>query len=308
MRTVHVSALLSHCLLLSSALMGQPCDDVNLVNDSLGSGGNANVCPCFVADEIALAIFDVPPADSVVLTQIGIQWKSVLGIDGRSTEDAIIVFDMNQSGPVNPATFSVLAEIPEPRLRDGFLNVFDVSAFNIELPANRFGVGLRFRHNQGILDASVVNDLDGFNDGPETVRNWVFTSIGEWRTSQALGVNGDWVFRMNVEACQTDDLHLENPVPGSAGENNTFTVSGAEPGADVTYFYGFAGGSTNVDGCPGVSVDIRNAAVAGAATADGEGRAALVRFVPGVAADRAIRLQAVEIGACDKSNLLTWVF
>ena len=293
----------------AGAALAQPCDQQDLVNDSLGTGGNANVCPCFVRDEIALAIFDVPAGDSVQLLQIGIEWKSVLGLSGRTTEDALIVYDLNQTGAVDPATFAPIAELPSPQLRDGFLNVFDVSAGNVILPEKRFGIGLRFRSNQGVLDASIVNDLDGFNNGPETVRNWVFVNSGQWRTSQSLGVNGDWVFRTTVDVCGgAGGLTLENPTPGTAGANNTFVATGATPGASVRYYYGFASGSTTVSGCPGLAVDIRSATLAGSANADGSGTASLVKFVPGVASGRAIRLQAVDAGVCVKSNLVAWTF
>ncbi|MCA9494790.1 MAG: DNRLRE domain-containing protein, partial [Myxococcales bacterium] len=61
---------------------------------------------------------------------------------------------------------------------------------------------------------------------------------------------------------------MSAPTPGTAGVQNTVTVSNALPGAGVFLVFGTQAGNTAVPGCPGVSVDIANAQIADSDLAD----------------------------------------
>jgi len=84
----------------------------------------------------------------------------------------------------------------------------------------------------------------------------------------------------------------------------TLTATGATPGARVGFAYGFTPGSTPVGPCPGLSVDIAGAALAGVATADVFGTASISGFVPAGACG-SVLAQAVEVPLCTKSNRVT---
>lgn len=107
---------------------------------------------------------------------------------------------------------------------------------------------------------------------------------------------------------EADQLLLSPPNPGIAGEVNELVCEHATPGDLVYFVFGFRSGSTNVPGCPGVSVDIRSPQVAGSARANAAGEALLEKFVPGSASGQEILLQAVEPGRCAKSNLVPATF
>ncbi|GEM_PF-2777573 len=107
---------------------------------------------------------------------------------------------------------------------------------------------------------------------------------------------------------QGGHLSLDPPDPGDAGTINIFAAHDATPGVRVYFVYGYRTGSTNVPGCPGVSVGMRAPTVAGSDVADGGGDAQLVRFVPGSAHNRRVLIQAVEQATCTVSNLVDWTF
>lgn len=308
MRDVH-SVILATFLMASGAWA--QCDDQDVRNDSVDDGGAVLVCPCFVRDEIPMTIFDTPSSTSATLGEVQILWASLIGGPNLSTESAIIVYSMNQDGPVDPATFTEIFRFDDPQLRKGVLNIFDFRAADIDLPERRFGVGLEIRNDQtafgGLFSPSVCSDLDGHNNGTNTIRNWVYVVNDGWASSQSLGVTGDWVIRTVVEACDPG-LNLSALRPGIAEEVNSITATAATPGETVTFVYGSRAGSTPVPGCPGVTIDIQNPVIAGAAVSDIEGEATLTSFVPAAASGLTVRIQAVEGGTCKISNVVVQTF
>ncbi len=107
---------------------------------------------------------------------------------------------------------------------------------------------------------------------------------------------------------RTTGFVLTRPTPGWANASNTWRAGGVAPGRPVYFVYGFDGGSTNVPGCPGVSVTIRQPTIMGSARADGQGEAAITRMVPEAAAGRYIYFQAVDRATCRVSNRILRLF
>lgn len=109
-------------------------------------------------------------------------------------------------------------------------------------------------------------------------------------------------------ALATSGLHLDAPLTPFAGQINTFTASGAQPGARVYLAYSNATGSTNVPGCPGLSLDLRSARLAGSDIADADGMAYISRMVPAGVVGQTTYLQATQTSNCTKSNAVsvTW--
>lgn len=103
-------------------------------------------------------------------------------------------------------------------------------------------------------------------------------------------------------------LGLANPIPGRAGEINTFDVAGALPLAMVHVIYGFQYGSTPVPGCAGVNFGIRSPTLLRSIRADETGHALFDVMVPRAARNRGVLFQALEGGSCELSSILIWTF
>ncbi len=103
-------------------------------------------------------------------------------------------------------------------------------------------------------------------------------------------------------------LLLALPDPGLAGADNTFTASGAAPGATITFLRSQTPGTSTVPGCPDLTIDMASPTVLGRAVADAEGTATFTRFIPGNFQGRTLLLQALDRAACAKSNLVTHTF
>lgn len=94
-------------------------------------------------------------------------------------------------------------------------------------------------------------------------------------------------------------LTVEGNCPGKMNA----CVTQATPNARIGFAYGFREGSTKVPPCPGLSVDIGGAKLAGLATADANGDACIQGNVPQGACGRVL-VQAVDLSACATSNVV----
>ena len=113
----------------------------------------------------------------------------------------------------------------------------------------------------------------------------------------------------NSLALASGSLWTRTPHPGVAGQTNFLKAAGAAESATVEFSYGTSTGSTSVQGCPGLNVDIASAISLGTATAITNGAAVKSVSVPSGWSTQTIYLQAVEYGnPCRKSNLVTFAF
>ncbi len=103
-------------------------------------------------------------------------------------------------------------------------------------------------------------------------------------------------------------LGLANPIPGIAGEINTFDAAGATPFSTVHVVYGFNYGSFPVPGCPDVNFGINTPRLLQSVQADETGHALFDVFVPEAAQFETVLFQAVESGSCEISIILLWTF
>ncbi len=105
-------------------------------------------------------------------------------------------------------------------------------------------------------------------------------------------------------------MTLESPSPGSAGTNNTITITNATPGAHVTFLYSRHGGGTRIPGCDlqQNALQLDNPTVIGTAVANEQGVATITRPVPLIARGQTILFQAVVQGECAISQLVVWRF
>lgn len=129
-------------------------------------------------------------------------------------------------------------------------------------------------------------------------------AIGPAGIMVVCGVGSD------VRAYQTNDqLTLNAPEPGIAGTQNTLRVRGAAtPGNQIAIVYGFSVGSEPVPGCPGLFAEINAPQLASLVNADATGAASTNQFVPSQASGVTVHVQAVDLDACETSNLIVYQF
>ncbi len=106
----------------------------------------------------------------------------------------------------------------------------------------------------------------------------------------------------------TNRFLLVRPLPGEAGMENSFVVSGASPGGRVFFAAGTRSGMTAVPRCPGLILGIASPLLLGSARADLSGGAVIRLFVPAGARGRTAFLQAVQLAPCQVSDLVPFEF
>lgn len=97
------------------------------------------------------------------------------------------------------------------------------------------------------------------------------------------------------------------PGPGTAPAVNSWAIRGATPNSTVYLVLGIQTGSTNVPGCPGLSLGLKRAALRSAAT-DSSGNATVTTSVPASVQGKTILFQAVDLNACAASALTAYRF
>lgn len=107
------------------------------------------------------------------------------------------------------------------------------------------------------------------------------------------------------------EMTLSDPVPGVADQVNTWTITGAQPGAQIRLLFGRRGGGEYVPGCAvlDAALQIQEPKVATTVVADANGEATIQLFVPPAVADfKVIMFQAVDVKHCEESQLTTFDF
>ena len=136
----------------------------------------------------------------------------------------------------------------------------------------------------GATDSSALSDDGSF-------------AIFEGQTTG--GVDG--AFRINF-------FTLLDPDPGLAGMANDFSVKNGTPLEKVFFAYSLQPGTTNVPGCPGLSVGLNSPVVFGSPTTNASGNATINVSVPGGASGRTIYLQAAQKVSCRATNRVAYTF
>jgi hypothetical protein len=103
-------------------------------------------------------------------------------------------------------------------------------------------------------------------------------------------------------------LELECPAPGFAGTTNTFTARGGTPNARIYFLVGLQAGSTQLPGCAGLLLGMRNPQLIGFDRANAAGIATVSTVVPPFAHGWQVRLQAAELASCRVTPLVLFRF
>lgn len=105
-----------------------------------------------------------------------------------------------------------------------------------------------------------------------------------------------------------DSLTILGPRGQGAGSTNELIATSASPGSRIYFAVGFATGSREVPGCPGVNVGLSAPRVIGSAIANTDLEARIPVRVPGAAAGRSVYLQAIDPSHCEVSRVLRYTF
>jgi hypothetical protein len=193
LRTLFAAAVLSLSSFASTA--SAQCTETTAQNYT---GAGQIVCPCFIPNEQAGAVFTLMPAEyPIQILRVGIGWASTFGGAPTTLENAIKIYNGGLPDPGTPAY-----TLPGPQLVDGFINEFDLQAQLgvVTIASGPFTVTLEFLNsNSGDLFApSVIHD----GNGCQAEKNVVFAIPGGWFDACVLGVTGDWVFYVVYQSLQ----------------------------------------------------------------------------------------------------------
>ncbi len=163
-----------------------------------------------------------------------------------------------------------------------------------------------WEQGQGIR---ALNDLIAPNSGWRLRSAWAINEAGQiaghgTRFGQSDPTIGFVLTPVNPS------MTLSPPSPGSAGVANTITVTGATPGARVTFTYSRRGGGTRIPGCTlqQNAIQLDSPTVIGTAVADQNGVATITRTVPPIVRGQTILFQAVVQNECAISQLIVHQF
>ena len=145
------------------------------------TGGGQVTCPCFVAGEMAGAVFTLPAnVYPIEITRVGIGWGSQFGGSGETLAEAINIYAGGLPNPGSP-----IFSLPGPQLSDGFINEFNLDPLpgRIAIASGPFTVALEFNQDNASdpFAASVVHDGNGCQGG----KNVVFAIPGGWQSACA---------------------------------------------------------------------------------------------------------------------------
>ena len=178
------------------------------------TGAGTTACPCFVENEQAGVVFDVPAAHyPIEITAVGVGYGSQFGGGPQVLEQAINIYGAGLPDPGAP-----IFTLDGPALNDGVINEFDLDILlgKIIVNSGPFAVTLQFlEDNVGNgFHPTAVHDGNGCQIG----KNLIQDEFGTWSDACLLGVTGDWVFTVTYRQVNCTPPDLSGGVPtGDAG-------------------------------------------------------------------------------------------
>lgn len=141
----------------------------------------------------------------------------------------------------------------------------------------------------GWFDTYPENDAPGYGHG-------VWTALPFFPSGTVVANDRDrGLFILDASEARGERMFL-SATPLIGGQSTTLSVQGATPSSRVYFIYSLTGEAWTRVNPLGVYLNLASPVLAGAATANGNGEAALVRTVPVNARGRTVWLQAAEAG------------
>lgn len=205
--------------------------EMTMQNDSLVDASSAVVVTGFIAGGAAGSWLTSPCNGDVRAVQVF--WRSQTGIGAQTIHQEV---NVHRSGTF-PTPGVVEATVGGPVLTDGVINEWRFLDENNVIPlivpvtmGERIVVSIVFDSAPpASVGPSVVRDTNGI----QPQRNAIFSNFGagfEWRSSESLGVAGDWVIRAVVDcAAVAQEAEVAvglsaNPSAYTAGQPLSYTI------------------------------------------------------------------------------------
>jgi hypothetical protein len=192
------TAALGAAALAAVALVCSPLDAVEktLQNDSFTGVGDLVCIPGFAVEEIGAARFTAAPSDYPFTVE---RVQVLLCPDGPPVDLVVKVWNDDGSS-VNPGTL-LWDEIVTFTPSTSFLNEVDLSLDDITIASGSVRVGIEFFFAGS--PPGLARDLDGIH----AQANFIYAvPPGDWYFSQQLGVTGDWILRLVIDANEVAPL------------------------------------------------------------------------------------------------------
>jgi hypothetical protein len=186
-----VMAIAAAVFMLATAgwALAQDCPTEPTVQNFTGGGNTA--CPCFVYDEEAGAVFNVPVEHfPIEVLRVGVGWGSLFGGAPLQAEQAIHIYNGKLPNPGDP-----VFRLPGPNMTDGVINEFNIEAAgHVVIQAAPVAATIQFQtaNANNIYAPTVVHDGNGCTPGV----NMIEAIPGGWMDACTAGVTGDWVFHL----------------------------------------------------------------------------------------------------------------
>lgn len=184
--------------LAAVALVCSPLGAVEktLQNDSFTGVGDLMCVPGFAVEEVGAARFTAAPSDYPFTVE---RIQVLLCPDGPPVDLVVKVWNDDGSS-VNPGTL-LWDEIVTFTPSTAFLNEVDLSLDDITIALGSVRVGIEFFFAGS--PPGLARDLDGIT--PQA--NFVYAvPPGAWYFSEQLGVSGDWILRVVIDANEAPPL------------------------------------------------------------------------------------------------------
>ena len=203
------TAALGAAALTAVALVCSPLGAVEktLQNDSFTGIGDLMCIPGFAVEEVGAARFTAAPSDYPFTVE---RIQVLLCPDGPSVDLVVKVWNDDGSS-VNPGTL-LWDEIVTFTPSTAFLNEVDLSLDDITIASGSVRVGIEFFFAGS--PPGLARDLDGIT--PQA--NFVYAvPPGAWYFSEQLGVSGDWILRVVIDANEAPPLFADGFESGDTG-------------------------------------------------------------------------------------------
>lgn len=206
--------------LVAGAVLGQ---EFELKNDRLVDGSTGAVQVGFIAHEIGAAVLNTDAAKFPLrILRVQIMWLSYSGGMTDVEAAAIHIYKGGGETPPNPILQTTLEG---PIMKDGGLNEFDMTPYNIVMDKGPFTVGLEFLTSPDIFNGpSLVSDTNGCQAKKSLIYD---LNDHKWHDACSYGMSGNIAIRVIAEyaGAQTTISGKVNLGGGFVGSPNGVPVT-----------------------------------------------------------------------------------
>ena len=190
-------ALCSGCLLVAGAALSA---EKTLQNDGFTGAGDLVCIPGFAIEEIGAARFTAQPEDYPFTIK---RIQVILCPDGPPV-DLVLKIWQDDGSSLNPGA-SLYSEFVNFTPSTAFMNEVDLSLDQIVIDSGSIRVGIEFFW--GPSPPGLAMDLDGIN----LQTNFIYAIPPDaWMFAEDLGVNGDWIIRVVIDANEAPPIFVDS--------------------------------------------------------------------------------------------------